>query len=160
MKTKRIFAILLAVVCMLTCMPCTAFAAENSNENSVVTSHTITIEIPAGESCESEVMPCIWEQEDQYVSSGSVFDTAEFYIPDRYFAYEICGTPVNGSLSSRFFYVNLMFKGATKTSFGAPANGTTEKNDWISIVPQDYYFQVINPTDYNLSVTITYYSWK
>lgn len=160
MKIKKIFASLLAVMLLLAAMPSAAFAAEPSDESPAMTPHTVTIEVPAGEVGEYDVMPLIWDQDDCSLVANYVHDLPGFVIPDPYFAYEVYATAVDGSKINQNYTLSLMFGDGVKAMTSGKANGTVYKNDWISVVPgATYYFRINNATSYSLSVYITYYSW-
>lgn len=152
MKTKKIWAVLLAILMCLT-SSITAFATD---EIPAVTPHTITIEVPAGE---SGVMPLIWGQFSPGIMDGVVYNTPSFYVPDPHFAYEVYATAMNGNPVNEPYAVSLMMGNGVKAHIQGTANGSHYKNDWISVTSGNYYFRINNATSYNLSVYITYYSW-
>lgn len=164
MKTKkRILSMLLALTLCLS-LSTTAFASETSEIPENVTKTTVTYTVDAGESI-TTVQPRMWSGNTYTLNSGTATYTAQFTIPDKYFAYEVYATDSNGnalSSSTTAFYVYLMEDDVETTiaSLSGAANGTTYKKDWITVTAgNSYLFKIYNNSSTSLSVTITCYSW-
>ena len=159
---KKLIALFLAMV-LATSFATTAMAAETDSgipENA--TRHTIELTVaPDGTiegTDEDGVAPFMWDQEN-YTVSGDKTYTLQFYVSDRYFAYEMSAT--NSSGSGNYSVALMTNSGQTQiTSKNGVADGTVYKNDWIEL-PGDlnYLFMISNYTGTSINVTITYYSW-
>lgn len=159
MKTRKILLTLITIIALLFSLSPKSFAAKNSVEDQSITSHTIVLSISAVSSEDDGIVPYIWGEFNPGTVSHNIYNTPSFYIPDRYFAYEVSATATNGSPVNENFSVALKYNSATKSIISGKANGSVYKNDWIDVVPGNYYFAVNNSTNSDLSIKITYYSW-
>lgn len=159
MKAKRFLAALLTLLTLVGSLPCTAFAAGNSDENPDITSHTIVLTVPAADPDEEGIAPLMWDQKTPAGVGHNSFTTDPFYVSDPHFAFEASATAIGGASVNGSFSVTLMCHGGIKAYANGTANGTVYKVDWISMSSGDYYFLINNMSDYDLSFTITYYSW-
>lgn len=156
MKTKRLLAALLTILTLVGTFPCVAFAADNSDENPEITSHTIVLTVPAADSNDDGIAPCIWGQDVPSVGAYATVNTASFDIPDRYFAFEATASGGSGQ-----YTVNLKNGSSTIATATYNIDGVTHKEDWITINSSGtHYFRIINSANCAIKVTITYYSWK
>lgn len=157
MKTKRFLAALLTVLVLVGSFPCMAFAADNSDENPEITSHTIVLSVPAADPDDSGIAPCIWGQTGPTIGANGSVPTAEFYIPERYFAFESYASGNSNGLYS----VTLRYGTSFIESHYNNINSDAEKSDWITINSYgNYHFVITNSANCPITVTITYYSWK
>ena len=154
---KKLVALLMAFVLVMG-FSTTAFAAE-TEENTIpehATKHTIEMTVEPGET----VAPYIWGSNTFTPPAGGVTYTAQFNIPERYFAYECSAIGSNGSVINANCYVALLAGyDAPIANLPVPINGTTIKKDWITVDPGNHQFRIMNDTSYAITVTITYYSW-
>ena len=158
-QKKRLLTLVLALVLCFT-LSTTSFAADTNNMPEVK-KETVTFSLDAGESTMA-VQPRIWNQTSMTVQPNSHTTGLKFYIPDRYFAYEVYVTNSNGSTSNSNFALSLMYDvTSTVTSISGIANGTTYKNDHIDLTSggRYYNFRFINNSNNTLTFYVTYYSW-
>ena len=154
---KKLVALLMALVLVMG-FSTTAFAAE-TEENTIpehATKHTIEMTVEPGES----VAPYIWGSNTFTPPVGGATYTAQFNIPDRYFAYECSAIGTNGNTVPGNYCVALLESyEITIASLTKGVDGNTYKADWITVDPGNHLFQIINFTGSNITVSITYYSW-
>ena len=157
---KKLVSVLLAFVMCMSLFAVTAFASENEAHTSFE-EHTVTLNIAPGGN--AEIMPAMWEQNTYTVGVGLTTYTPQFVIPDRYFAYEMSATGVNGQATSVAYSVTLMRSASTPISgMGGTADGSPYKNDWIDLYSSGLscLFKIVNSGSSAIKVTLTYYSWK
>lgn len=154
---KRILAIIMAML-FLVSTSTVAFAASSPE----VVAHTVAISVPptlTRNSAERENPGTrMWNSVSYYIEYYvSVLYSAYFTIPDPYFAYETYAT----GAPSGYYTVELRkSSGALFASVTNKANGSSVKNDWITVnTGSQYRFKVYNDTGANITVYITYYSW-
>ncbi len=155
------FISLLAVLTLCISMATTAFATDGK-DSSEIEKTTVTYEIEPGTELVTKpgesVDPCIWGQET-HEPTAKVRYTTPFTIPDRYFAYEMTAT--SGNPAGEYAVALMDRYNTVTTSRTNIANGSTLKNDWITVdAGEAYQFRITNFTGSNLKVTLTYYSWK
>ena len=156
---KRILAILLALVLTIG-MSTSVFAAESENTIPAnATRHTVEVSLAPGENV---INPRIWGDPSMSIIDNHSAYTSSFYVSDKYFAFEVEGELINGTFTNEVFNVTLEYtSGGSVAGMNCYANGSISKLDWITInVDGNYRFKVTNPTNYYLSVFITYYSWN
>ena len=162
MKFKRFFTSLPAFAMVLTCSV-TAFAAEDDSPNVIPPdAHAVTIELtldPAESTDDSGIMPLIWGQFGPAVANNASVNTAEFYVSDRYFAYEVTAIGIDGQAVNGKFAVALIGGSAAQATISGDANGSPLKADWITMTSGNYHFRIYNNTSSSLNFSITYYSW-
>lgn len=157
---RKVFAIIMSVVLCFS-LSVSAFA-----ETPEIEKHTITITVPEKNNQstnENGVSTHMWEQGSYNLDTGTQTLTGDFIIPNRYFAYEISGYPINGGTSSESFavYLCLSIPQAIVAGSSTYANNQVSKLDWLTVDEGEYYYFLIkNNTSQTISVTITYYSWK
>lgn len=164
MKTnKKLFALLTLILCMS--FSATAFAEESvssdiSNPTAEVEKHTIEVTLEPGS--EDGIMPLIWDNPSISVMNGGTFDLPSFYVSDKYFAYEATVTGPNGEVitQGKFAVALLTSGGGLKASMSGSPDGSTYKQDWITMESGTYYFRLYNNSPAILKFQITYYSWK
>lgn len=163
-KLKKIFALVMALV-LATSFSTVAFAAEESGIPENATRHTIEVTVEPGETLEGTeegIAPYIWNQGTYNPPANGATYTAQFTIPDRYFAYEMYATSTNGSNVNANYEISLLHAAAFSiiASSSKPINGTTYKLDWIDVnANQNYLFKISNYSSVPITVRITYYSW-
>ena len=110
---------------------------------------------------EGSIQPRIWDRTVNTLNPNTITYDIPFNIPDRYFAFEVYATGVNGQpVPNGYYAVALMYDITTSIStMTGIADGTNYKKDWIDLIPDEYQFKVFNYTDSPITVTITYYSW-
>lgn len=160
MKTKRFLATLLTILTLVGSFPCMAFAADNSDENPEITSHTIVLSVPAADPDEEGIVPYIWDEQEPGIADRSEYKTKPFYVSDRYFAFEAHATATNGDPVNENYKVALVFNNSDKSVISGTADGSHYKQDWITVSSGTYYIAVRNYTSSNLKVYIKYYSWN
>ena len=156
---KRILAILLALVLTIG-MSTSVFAAEPENTIPAnATRHTVEVSLAPGE---NDIAPYIWGDPSMSIIDNHSAYTSSFYVSDKYFAFEVYGELINGTYTNQVFSVGLEYvNGGTIASISCAADRSLYKVDWITInLDGNYRFKVVNPTNYYLSVFITYYSWN
>lgn len=156
---KRILAILLALVLTIG-MSTSVFAAEPEDTIPAnATRHTVEVSLAPGENI---INPRIWGDPSMSLVDHYSAYTSSFYVSDKYFAFEVYGELINGTFTNEVFGIALEYtSGGGICSLSCYADGSTYKKDWITInVDSNYRFKVTNPTNYYLSVFITYYSWN
>ena len=156
---KRILAILLALVLTIG-MSTSVFAAEPEDTIPAnATRHTVEVSLAPGENI---INPRIWGDPSMSLVDHYSAYTSSFYVSDKYFAFEVEGELINGTFTNEVFNVTLEYtSGGSVAGMNCYANGSISKLDWITInVDGNYRFKVTNPTNYYLSVFITYYSWN
>ena len=163
---KKLIALFLAMV-LATSFATTAMAAENDSgipENA--TRHTIELTVaPDGTiegTDEDGVAPFMWGNGSYSPPANGVTYTAQFTIPDRYFAYELSAIGSNGATVSGTCSAYLLLSDAETSIAGLNVNidGSTKKMDWIDVTAGDkHLFKIINGSSSSITVTITYYSW-
>ena len=156
---KRILAILLALVLTIG-MSTSVFAAEPEDTIPAnATRHTVEVSLAPGENI---INPRIWGDPSMSLVDHYSAYTSSFYVSDKYFAFEVYGELINGTYTNEVFSVGLEYvNGGTIASLSCAADRSLYKADWITInVDGNYRFKVVNPTNYYLSVFITYYSWN
>ncbi len=166
-KKNKILALLLTLI-MCVSFSTTAFAAEPaspdiSDSMAEVERHTITIDVAPGEEIGTEdgIMPLIWNDPTMLVMNGGTCDLPSFYVSDRYFAFEASVTGPNGEIiNSGTFGVALMRNSSIKVSMSGSPNGSTYKQDWITMNSGTYYFRLFNNSPAVLKFNIKYYSWQ
>lgn len=162
MKIKRFFTFLLTCVMVLTCTA-TAFASDADSPNASTPeaeAHTISVTLAPAESIDDNgIMPLIWGQETPAIIDNASYTSPDFYVSDRYFAFEASAIGINGQAVNGKFSVALISGSSTKASVSGDANGTISKKDWITMTPGDYHFKISNNTSSYLNFTVTYYSW-
>lgn len=156
-NVKKFVALLMACVLMMG-ISTTAFAAE-TEESTIpehATKHTIEMTVEPGET----VAPYIWGENTFSPPVGGVTYSATFNIPDRYFAYECSAIGADGSVINSTCNVALLKSyNVLIANIPAPIDGTTHKNDWITVDPGNHMFRLTNNSGSPITVTITYYSW-
>lgn len=156
---KRILAILLAFVLTIG-MSTSVFAAEPEDTIPAnATRHTVEVSLAPGENI---INPRIWGDPSMSLVDHYSAYTSSFYVSDKYFAFEVYGELINGTYTNEVFSVGLEYtSGGTLASVSCTADRSLYKVDWITInIDSNYRFKVVNPTNYYLSVFITYYSWN
>ena len=157
MKFKRFFAFLLTCAMVLTCSA-TAFASEADSPNASAPeaeAHTIEVTLAPAESIDDTgIMPLIWGQETPAIINNASYTSPDFYVSDRYFAFEASAKGIDGK-----FTVSLINGSAVKASVGGNADGSVCKTDWITMTAGNYHFRISNNTSSYLNFTVTYYSW-
>lgn len=94
------------------------------------------------------------------VPAYSYVDTPGFYIPDRYFAFEMRATTSSGGTLNSSYSVTLKKGNGLIASGTADIDGATYKLDWIDISSTGtYYFRITNNSSTSISVSLVYYSW-
>lgn len=157
---RKFFAIIMSIVL------CFSFSVSAFAETPEIEKHTITITVPAKDNQstnENDISPCMWDQGSYTLGVGTQTFTGDFIIPNRYFAYEISGYPVNGGTSSESFavYLCLSIPQVSVAGCSTYANNNVSKMDWLTVDEGEYYYFLIqNNTSQAIYVTITYYSWK
>lgn len=144
-----------------------AFAAESaspdiSGSTAEIEKHTIEIEVAPGEEItEDDIMPLIWGEEYPGVIYNGAANTKNFYVSDRYFAFEGSAIGDNGQpVTNGTFAVALMHNTSIKASLTGDPDGGIYKLDWITMNSGTYHFRVHNYTSSILFFHITYYSWN
>lgn len=166
---RKIVALFLAMILAIGNLSITAFASETGSENTIPENaerHTIEVTLEPGENLdgtnESGIAPYMWGQESHNVSTGYITYTERFYVPERYFAFEMSATDTSGNAVSRNYTVQLLLQQGLSTiaSITGTANGTVYKTDWIDLSANQYYlFAIHNSSGTALTITLTYYSW-
>lgn len=165
---KKVFCFVLSLMLVFSLNITSVFAADaegtGSPENGDIQKTTVTFTLNPSESADDGIMPLIWDQSFPAIVDHCSADMPEFYVPDRYFAYEISATTESGGSANGGFGVVLkeyISKGNVAT-LSAPVDGSPYKNDWIDLGSSGgkYYFRITNNTDVIINITITYYSWK
>ena len=140
MKKKKTFKKFLAIV--LSLVMCFSFSAIAMAEE---------VDTPVND----PVIDEMWDSGTYSVPAHTTINTAQFYIPDHHFAFEMSGT---GS-SSGTYTVKLKTASNSTIVTGNLNINSSAKKDWISVNPGYYYFSITNNTNSTISVTLTYYSW-
>ncbi len=163
---KKLFALLLTLV-MCIAFSATAFAEASaspdiSDPTAAIEKHTIEVTVEPGEEITDDgIMPLIWGETYPGVIYHGSANTPNFYVSEKYFAYEVTAIGNNGKIvTSGTFAVALMRNTSVKASMTGDPNGSTYKHDWISMEPGTYHFKAINNTDDILNFHIVYYSWN
>ena len=163
---KKLIALFLAMV-MAMSFAVTAMAAESDSgipENA--TSHTIELTVAPGETIidgeDDGVAPFIWGSNSYNPPANGATYTAQFTIPDRYFAYEVSAIGSNGNAVNGICSVYLLLSNAQTSIAGLNVNinGTVGKMDWIDVdAGTRHLFKIVNGSSSSITVNITYYSW-
>ncbi len=169
---RKILAFIMCIV-LFVCSVCTSVYAAEATENAIpenATRHTIAITLAPEEEFSADVnigdaaSPYVWGDPSMSIIDNHSAYTKSFYLSDRYFAYEMEGFLEDGNVYSNEGYSVILehaASGAAIASMSGYADHSLYKLDWITIpVDGDYRFQIVNQTDYNLTVYITYYSWN
>lgn len=163
MKFKRFFTFLLTFAMVLTCSA-TAFASESGSPNASspeAEAHTIEVTLAPAESIDDAgIMPLIWGQETPAIIDNASYTSPDFYVSDKYFAFEASAIGIYGQAVNGRFSVSLISGSSIKASIGGNADGNPLKADWITMTSGNYHFKISNNTSSYLNFTVTYYSWN
>lgn len=163
---KKIKSILAMTLALILCFSTVAFAADTTDSETGIpeyaTKHTVELTLaPESDENDNSIAPYVWGDPSVSLIDHHTVNTAEFYLSDQYFAYEMEAIPASGTATSQGYAVSLMCGSATKAAMTGNADGGLYKKDWITIsTDANYYFKITNNTDYVLNVYITYYSWN
>ncbi len=147
----------------------TAFAAEQNDLGNYTYEHpranTIEYCIEPGEtlnfSDDNGIMPLVNNQFTTTIIGNYSTTTPEASIPDRYMAYEIYATDLNGNTVNGNYRVDLCCVG-TIASMSYAIDGTWHKKDWIDLQATNNtcYFRITNNSSTRIRVLTKYYSWR
>ncbi len=160
MKKMSVFLAILMIVTMI--MPCTAFASESDwpegiPENAEV--HVVEIEIPPIEE-DDGVSPQLWDQREKEMENGAEIMAACFATMYNYAAFETKAVVTSGVATGKFL-TNFYDDGEIIRSVYINPDGTTQKEDWISLNAEStYIIRVFNFTGATIKATVTYYTWQ
>ena len=148
----------------------TAFAAEQNDLGNYTYEHprANTIEYciePGGTlnfSDDNGIMPLVWNQLTTTLVGNYSTTTPNVPIPDRYMAYEIYATDINGNTVNGNYRVELYCDSMPIASMSYAVDATWHKQDWIDLQATNNTcnFEITNATNTKLKVLTKYYSWK
>jgi len=143
-KTRKLAALLLAMVMIAMVVPATAFASNSEFSTD-----------PGGGNSTR-----MWNQKTVTLSGGTYVDLPSFVADHSNLAFEMNGTDSNGKPCNGTYTVSLRRLGSSIASMSAPANGSTYKKDWITVTSgYTYNLRVANNSSYTLKITVTWYTW-
>lgn len=148
----------------------TAFAAEQNDLGNYTYEHprayTIEYCIEPGEtlnfSDDNGIMPLVNNQFTTTIIGNYSTTTPEASIPDRYMAYEIYATDLNGNTVNGNYRVDLYGNSMPLAAMSYAIDGTWHKKDWIDLQATNNtcYFKITNGSSTRIRVLTKYYSWK
>lgn len=152
---KKAVSFLLAFAMVFAMNFTTAFAAE-APESAVTPVATSSSE-------DDGIMPLVWNQIHADIPANSSLTLSGYTFPDRYMAFEAHANVMGGGTFNGTYTVTLLDHGATKSSMTNDINGIDYKNDWIDFKSTNNTncgFKIVNHSNIDITVYITYYSWS
>lgn len=159
-KMNKMLSFVLAIALLMANMT-TAFAAEPEDSTGEPVKHTIELNISPGEE-DDGIMPLRYDSYNPEVLRGNTINTYQFYVEERYMAFEAYATDTDGNPFDGTVRIELRryVSDGLLGDMNLPTTGETFKNDWLDGGRGFYYFSISNKTNTHIKLNLTYYSWK
>lgn len=159
-KIKKMLSLILAITLLMANMT-TVFAAEPKISTGEPEKHAIEVTIEPNEKYDG-IMPLRYDEYDRIVLRGNTIKMDEFYVEERYMAFEAYATDIIGGTVADEIEIELreyVYNGLIANMY-LPINGSTYKKDWLDGGRGWYYFSVSNNSNSHINLYLKYYSWK
>lgn len=166
---KTIISFILTLT-LLFSLSFTAFAAEQTDTGNYTYEHprANTVEFciePGGTlnlSDDTGIMPRVNNQLTTTIIGNYSTTTPDVPVPDRYMAYEIYATDLDGNTVNGNYRVDLYCDSMPIAAMSHAIDGIWHKKDWIDLQATNNtcYFKITNSSSTRIKVLTKYYSWK